>query len=455
MANPRSRFAAVASKWSDVVAETKNILATEELEGVIDHGKLFGTHNLTLDIDHANIANAHNLTTDIDHNVLANTHGAIQPLTDVLTDISNLGVVGADGEFLVGTGAGTLTWKMGAAARTLLGIGSGDSITLSGLIPNADASNDIGLVEESEPEVTLKIDQPTGSSESYVSTSIRNGQTFTPDTSYFLARVGFKLKNNNSIAGNITLHLSLTDGGGLPTGGDLVSVIIDGLTLPTSYDWVYFDLETPYELTQDVLYAVWLSSTVGINVYKIYYETSSNLYPDGKKLLGHGGGTPWHASEIEDMVFRIYSSGEPDFTYTRWQNLYLSGLLHDGTVSLSVANAKAAYDHSLLTQGFVDRTISAYDWEKTDLIWDNDWHDLDLSDIVPTGVRLVLLYNRLNLTGGGSIAYREKGTTGEWNEIDAQNNLSQQRVSIIVPCDADQVIEYNGKNVTWTTFFWL
>ncbi len=173
----------------------------------------------------------------------------------------------------------------------------------------------------------------------------------------------------------------------------------------------------------------------------------------------YGGGEytynapPWTALSDRERPFRIYSVGGIVYTYTRWQDLYLSGVLHDGTDSLTVANAKAAYDHSLLTSGFVNRTISAYDWEKTDLIWDNDWHDLDLSGIVPAGVRLVLLYNRLNLTGGGSIAYREKGTTGEWNEIDAQNNLSQQRVSIIVPCDADQVIEYNGKNVTWTTFF--
>ena len=52
---------------------------------------------------------------------------------DVLDDINTLGQVGANGEFLVGTGAGVLAWENAATARTSLGVGTGDSPTLTGL----------------------------------------------------------------------------------------------------------------------------------------------------------------------------------------------------------------------------------------------------------------------------------------------------------------------------------
>jgi photosystem II stability/assembly factor-like uncharacterized protein len=45
----------------------------------------------------------------------------------VLEDLDTLGAVGANSEFLVGTGIGTLAWENAAAARTSLGVGTGDS----------------------------------------------------------------------------------------------------------------------------------------------------------------------------------------------------------------------------------------------------------------------------------------------------------------------------------------
>lgn len=48
-------------------------------------------------------------------------------LADVLEDLDTLGPNSADGEFLVGTGAGALAWESGNTARTSLGLGTGDS----------------------------------------------------------------------------------------------------------------------------------------------------------------------------------------------------------------------------------------------------------------------------------------------------------------------------------------
>ncbi len=49
---------------------------------------------------------------------------------DVLDDLNVLGVVGADSEFLVGTGAGALAWESGATARASLGAPGNDTEVL-------------------------------------------------------------------------------------------------------------------------------------------------------------------------------------------------------------------------------------------------------------------------------------------------------------------------------------
>lgn len=48
-------------------------------------------------------------------------------LDGLLQDLDTLGANSADGEILVGTGAGALAWESGATARTSLGLGTGDS----------------------------------------------------------------------------------------------------------------------------------------------------------------------------------------------------------------------------------------------------------------------------------------------------------------------------------------
>ncbi|KKN16568.1 hypothetical protein LCGC14_0974480, partial [marine sediment metagenome] len=83
-----------------------------------------------------------------DHALLANLdkasagHTDFQTQGDVLDDLNTLGAVGADSEFLVGTGAGTLAWENASTARTSLGVGTGDSPTWAGAIFNGDVTFD-------------------------------------------------------------------------------------------------------------------------------------------------------------------------------------------------------------------------------------------------------------------------------------------------------------------------
>lgn len=63
--------------------------------------------------------------------VLADIGGQAQG--DVLDDLNTLGAVGADSEFLVGTGAGALAWENAATAATSMGVGEEDTPTFAGI----------------------------------------------------------------------------------------------------------------------------------------------------------------------------------------------------------------------------------------------------------------------------------------------------------------------------------
>lgn len=80
----------------------------------------------------------------LDHSLLSNLdfasagHTGFQAQGDVLDDLNTLGANSADSEFLVGTGAGALAWESGATVRTSLGLGTGDSPTLTALTLTGD-----------------------------------------------------------------------------------------------------------------------------------------------------------------------------------------------------------------------------------------------------------------------------------------------------------------------------
>ncbi len=354
-----------------------------------------GAGSITLSLNAAITAHLHDTHT-LQHDAVNSDGGAFSFTTTGLVtfnqSIASANYTAANLLTACATNAGALDFS--AASKTLTVENnaivsqdySADAIPIfAGLTPNADDTYDLGLVEEEEPEYSLEISQTLENSSETVSTINWAGTSFTPATGFNLARVDFWMLRDPGGTGNVTLHLTGTDGG-LPDGeDDLASATIDGTTISDdTWGWVTFVLETPYTLTQDVVYAVYVSATTA--KFNTRYQFS-NEYAGGQFQFTSDSGGTWYNLSGRDGTFRIYSSGETEYTYTRWRDLYLSGLLHDGTVSLSVANAKAAYDFTTALDAATDGQL---------MIGDTDDNPV-LATLTGTG-------NQITVTGGaGSI----------------------------------------------------
>ncbi len=121
--------------------KTTNFTAKDSLPSGNAAKKILGS---LFDTEFDNIQTAVNTKYDSsDLGVTLQAYGA------VLDDINAVGANAADGEVLVGTGAGALAWESGATLRTSLGLGTGDSPTFSGLTLDRD-TDAVGLLIDSE-----------------------------------------------------------------------------------------------------------------------------------------------------------------------------------------------------------------------------------------------------------------------------------------------------------------
>lgn len=104
---------------------------------------------------------------------------------------------------------------------------------------------------------------------------------------------------------------------------------------------------------------------------------------------------------------------------------------------------------------FYDRGDPAtLDFDETDLTTDETWRDLDLSSIVPNGARAVVLHVSIVDDAADSyLIFRKNGNSNEWNRSRIRTQVANIAfgTDLIVPCDSNRVIEYFGKNLTFTT----
>lgn len=106
-----------------------------------------------------------------------------------------------------------------------------------------------------------------------------------------------------------------------------------------------------------------------------------------------------------------------------------------------------------LRKGFVTRAGgSSIDFRESVLTTDNQYHDLDLSSIIPLGAKAALIHCRGETSDIAGIGYlKRKGQLGAPAHCVIRPQIADHAVGAIVPValEAARIVEYKFSNVTW------
>lgn len=130
----------------------------------------------------------------------------------------------------------------------------------------------------------------------------------------------------------------------------------------------------------------------------------------------------------------------------------LAGLVEDNADDISDNTTDIIINAGNI--GYHDRGDPAdLDWDEGDLTADNDWHDLDLSGIVPDKATLVGIFTEVRDNLVNQIfRVRTKGNVNTRNRdqlITVLANVYNSGMLFVAP-DADRIIQYRANNTTWT-----
>jgi photosystem II stability/assembly factor-like uncharacterized protein len=133
------------------------------------------------------------------------------------------------------------------------------------------------------------------------------GQTWTAASAYTLTGCQLRFYRVGAYSGNVEICIRATDGGGLPTGGNLASFTLDGSTITTntSGDWVLRYFDSTMEITQGVKYVV-LVRPLGVGLIRIR-GSSGGGYGNGGHVYTFNGGTDWAESGTADLPFAMWA----------------------------------------------------------------------------------------------------------------------------------------------------
>lgn len=96
------------------------------------------------------------------------------------------------------------------------------------------------------------------------------------------------------------------------------------------------------------------------------------------------------------------------------------------------------------------------DFDETNLNVKQVWTDIDLSSIVPVGIKLVLLAVKIvTVEANGTINLRKKGVTYFYEGDGITNHAVNQDTlgNIQISCDSNRKIQYHLNDVTWTAIY--
>jgi len=130
-------------------------------------------------------------------------------------------------------------------------------------------------------------------------------QTFTPQTSHVLKVLKLYM-HRLSYGTDFVVSLKNTDAAGEPTGADLISVVVPGLTpRQPPGGWIEVNLGVGHEVLQGTLYAIVIRSTENIPEQAIRWwaKTGGSVYPNGQGGTSSDGGETWTMYTGLDFAF--------------------------------------------------------------------------------------------------------------------------------------------------------
>jgi hypothetical protein len=134
-------------------------------------------------------------------------------------------------------------------------------------------------------------------------------QTFTPQKDFAISGVRLYLKRLGEI-GDVTVGIYKTSGL-LPFGEAKVSAVVDGSGWDDGgYDWIEWKFDTPYALSKDELYAIWLSGAGydAVNCPLWRLDKTDPAYVDGNIVFDTGAG--WWSKIDWDFLFETWTFDE-------------------------------------------------------------------------------------------------------------------------------------------------
>ena len=172
-------------------------------------------------------------------------------------------------------------------------------------------------------------------------------QTFTvgntgSNVNHYIGSVKLKL-NRVGTPGTITVGIRATNATGYPTGSDLTYGTIDGNTITTDNQglWYQINFTTPYLLSQSTKYAIIVRapSCPGGSFFIWRFDSTGPTYSGGSYINGQNSGTTWSINLGLDLMFEEHSvqlSGLKNvtlwFRYRATNSSGWGGLVNSGLV---------------------------------------------------------------------------------------------------------------------------
>lgn len=168
------------------------------------------------------------------------------------------------------------------------------------------------------------VDNWEGSANTYSSLDSPNdwhAQSFTAGETYEITRVGLHaFRDAGSTPGTLTVLIQGVSGND-PDGSTLASGTTNATDFPVGNglgdsDWVYVDIDVPYELIADTqYYLIWHCSGVagGDEVHNTERTLAGDDYAGGARNFSSNAGSSWNGPLTGDYYFRTYKTGVVPF----------------------------------------------------------------------------------------------------------------------------------------------